>query len=127
MVVNPEVKNRPKPVKVAFLFISMPVGGAEDFLLSASNYLPDGIEARFVCLRTLGVLGEEAKASGLPIDVVPVFPTKRMNPLGMLRLARWFRTNGIQVVHAQSYHDQLFGVIAAKLAGIRSITSSISR
>jgi glycosyltransferase involved in cell wall biosynthesis len=67
------------------------------------------------------VLGEEAKASGLPIDVVPVFPTKRMNPLGMLRLARWFRANGIQVIHAQSYHDQLFGVIAAKLAGIRSI------
>ena len=121
MVVNPEVKNRAKPVKVAFLFISMPVGGAEDFLLSVSKYLPDGIEARFVCLRTLGVLGEEAKASGLPIDVVPVFPTKRMNPLGMLRLARWFCANGIQVIHAQSYHDQLFGVIAAKLAGIRSI------
>jgi len=111
----------PKPVRVAFLFVSMPVGGAEDFLLSASKYLPPGIEARFVCLRNLGVLGEEAKLVGLPIDVVPVFPTKRMNPFGMLRLARWFRENGIDVIHAQSYHDQLFGVIAAKLAGIRSI------
>ncbi len=110
-----------KPVRVAFLFVSMPVGGAEDFLLSASKYLPSGIEARFVCLRNLGVLGEEAKLAGLPIDVVPVFPTKRMNPFGMLRLARWFRENGIDVIHAQSYHDQLFGVIAAKLAGIRSI------
>jgi len=110
-----------QPVKVAFLFISMPVGGAEDFLLSASKYLPGSVEARFVCLRHLGVLGEEAKEAGLPIEVVPVFPTKRMNPLGLLRLARWFREKGIQVVHAQSYHDQLFGVIAAKLAGIRSI------
>jgi len=110
-----------KPVKIAFLFVSMPVGGAEDFLLSASKYLPPDIEARFVCLRNLGVLGEEAKLAGLPIDVVPVFPTKRMNPLEMMRLARWFREHGIQVVHAQSYHDQLFGVIAAKLAGIRSI------
>jgi len=108
-------------VKVALLFVSMPVGGAEDFLLSASKYLPDGIEPRFVCLRSLGVLGEEAQSAGLQIDLVPVFPTKRMNPLGMLRLARWFRKNGIQVVHAQSYHDQLFGVIAAKLAGIKSI------
>ena len=108
-------------VKVAFLFVSMPVGGAEDFLLSASKYLPPGIEARFVCLRNLGVLGEESKLAGLPIEVVPVFPTKRMNPFGMLRLARWFRKNGIDVIHAQSYHDQLFGVIAAKLAGIRSI------
>jgi glycosyltransferase involved in cell wall biosynthesis len=108
-------------VKVAFLFVSMPVGGAEDFLLSVSKYLSSGIDARFVCLRNLGVLGEEARQAGLPIEVVPFFPTKRMNPLGMMRLARWFRKNGIRVVHAQSYHDQLFGVIAAKLAGIRSI------
>jgi glycosyltransferase involved in cell wall biosynthesis len=108
-------------VKVALLFVSMPVGGAEDFLLSASRYLPMGIEPRFDCLRSLGVLGEEALAAGLKIDLVPVFPRKRMNPLGMLRLARWFKENGIQVVHAQSYHDQLFGVIAAKLAGIASI------
>ena len=99
----------------------MPVGGAEDFLLSASRYLPPGIEPHFVCLRKLGVLGEEAQKAGLKVDLVPVFPTKRMNPLGMLRLARWFRENDIKVVHAQSYHDQLFGVIAAKLAGIRSI------
>jgi len=108
-------------VKVALLFVSMPVGGAEDFLLSASKYMPEEIKARFVCLRSLGVLGEEALAAGLKIDLVPVFPTKRVNPLGMIRLARWFRQNGIQVVHAQSYHDQLFGVIAAKLAGIKSI------
>jgi len=109
------------PVKVAFLFVTMPVGGAEDFLLSASRYMPPEIEPHFVCLRGLGVLGEEAERSGCRVDLVPVFPTKRMNPMGMLRLARWFRENDIKVVHAQSYHDQLFGVIAARLAGIRSI------
>lgn len=109
------------PLKVAFLFVSMPVGGAEDFLLSASKYLPAEVEAHFVCLRSFGVLGEEAQRSGLNIHLVPVFPTKRMNPFGMLRLARWFRENNFQVVHAQSYHDQLFGVLAAKLGGIRSI------
>lgn len=108
-------------LKVAFLFISMPVGGAEDFLLSASRYLPPGIEPHFVCLRNLGVLGEEARKAGCRVDLVPVFPTKRINPLGIFRLARWFRENEIKVIHAQSYHDQLFGVIAARLAGIRSI------
>jgi len=107
--------------KVAFLFVSMPVGGAEDFLLSASRYLPEEIDASFVCLRDFGVLGEEAKTAGAKITLVPVFPTKRINPLGMLRLARWLRENGFQVVHAQSYHDQLFGVVAARLAGIKSI------
>jgi glycosyltransferase involved in cell wall biosynthesis len=99
----------------------MPVGGAEDFLLSASRYLPGEIDASFVCLRDFGVLGEEAKAAGGKIALVPVFSTKRINPLGMLRLARWLKENGFQVVHAQSYHDQLFGVVAARLAGIKSI------
>ena len=108
-------------MKVAFLFISMPVGGAEDFLLSASRYLPPEMQPHFVCLRSLGVLGEEAEKAGCRVDLVPVFPTKRMSLFGMIRLARWFRENDIKVIHAQSYHDQLFGVIAAKFAGIRSI------
>jgi len=104
--------------KVAFLFVSMPVGGAEDLILSVVRRLPWDIDPRLVCLRSLGMLGEEARASGLPIDLVPVFSTKRINPFGVLRLSRWFRDQGIGLVHAHNYHDQLFGVLAAKLAGI---------
>lgn len=99
----------------------MPVGGAEDLFLSIARNLPPEIEPHFVCLRNLGVLGEEALRSGLKVHLAPFFPTKRISPLGILRLARWFRDHGIKVVHAQTYHDQLFGVPAGKLAGITTI------
>ena len=99
----------------------MPVGGAEDLFLSIARNLPPEIESHFVCLRSLGVLGEEALKSGLKVHLAPFFPTKRINPLGILKLARWFRERGIGLVHAQTYHDQLFGVPAGKLAGITTV------
>ena len=45
----------------------MPVGGAKDLFLSLHNHLPPDVRATFVCLRSLGVLGEEARATGLPV------------------------------------------------------------
>lgn len=99
----------------------MPVGGAEDLFLSIARNLPLGIEPHFVCLRSCGPLGKEALSSGLKVHLVPVFPTKRINPFGVFKLARWFRENGIRVVHTQTYHDQLFGILAGRLAGIPTV------
>jgi len=105
-------------VRVVYPFVSMPVGGAEDLFLSLHPHLPGDIRATFVCLRSLGVLGEEASAEGTPVELLPVFPKKRMNPLGIWRFARWLRVNRVDILHAQTYHDQLFGSLAARLAGV---------
>ena len=106
------------PLRIVYPFVTMPVGGAEDLFLSLHRHLPTGISATFVCLRDLGMLGEEARREGLPVELLPVFPTKRMNPLGIWKLSRWFREHGTRIVHAHTYHDQLFAGLAAKLAGI---------
>ncbi len=99
----------------------MPVGGAEDFALGVYPHLAPEVEVRFVCLRSLDVLGEEARRSGLPVDLLPVFPTKRISPLGIWRLSRWLIREGIELIHSQTYHAHIYGVLAAKLAGIPSI------
>lgn len=99
----------------------MPVGGAEDFALGVHRHLSPEVQARFVCLRSLDLLGEEARSRGLPVDLVPVFPTRRVSPLGIWRLAKWLRKEGIQLVHSQTHHAHLYGVAAARLAGIPSI------
>ena len=99
----------------------MPVGGAEDFALGVHRHLSPEVQSRFVCLRSLDLLGEEARDSGLPVDLVPVFPTKRISPVGIWRLAGWLRDQGIQLVHSQTHHAHLYGVAAARLAGIPSI------
>jgi glycosyltransferase involved in cell wall biosynthesis len=105
-------------LKTAFLFIGMPVGGAEDFSLGVHRFLSPEVSSRFVCVRSLDLLGEEAKAQGLPVDLVEVFPTKRISLLGIWRLSRWLMREGIEIVHSQTYHAHLFGIAAARLAGI---------
>ncbi|MEI8292568.1 MAG: glycosyltransferase [bacterium] len=108
-------------LKVAFLFIGMPVGGAEDFALGVYPHLAPEVDARFVCLRELGMLGEEARSAGWPVELIPLFPTKRLSLLAVWKFSRWLQRETIDVVHSQTYHAHLFGVAAARLAGIAAI------
>lgn len=105
-------------MRVAFVFISMPVGGAEDFALSVSRYFPKGIEPVFVCLRSLGIIGEEL---GPKAALVRAAPGKRLNFPGILRLAKWLREQKIDLVHSQTYHAHLYAVAAARWLGIPAI------
>jgi glycosyltransferase involved in cell wall biosynthesis len=110
-----------RALKVAFLFIGMPVGGAEDFALGVYPHLAPEVDACFVCLRELGILGEEALAAGWPVELMPLFPKKRISPLAVWKLSRWLKRKGIDLVHSQTYHAHLFGVAAGRLAGIPAI------
>ena len=108
-------------LKVVFLFIGMPVGGAEDFALGVQPKMLPEVDARFVCLRSLDMLGEEAVQKGLPVTLLPLFPTKRISPWGIWKLSRWLVEQGIGVVHSQTYHAHIFGVAAAWFAGIPAV------
>ncbi len=110
-----------RALNVVFLFISMPVGGAEDFALGVYPHLSPEVEARFVCLRELGLLGEEALAAGWPVELIPLFQTKRINPWAIWQFSQWLRRENIDIVHSQTYHAHLFGVAAARLAGASAI------
>jgi len=119
--VSPGNKVAAGAVKTAFVFVSMPVGGAEDFALTVFPRLGSCIDARFVCLRELGKLGDEAAGSGWPVELVDVFPTKRISPAGIIRFAAWLKREGIRVVHSQTYHAHIFCVAAAMLCGVRVV------
>jgi len=110
-----------RPLKIVFLFVSMPVGGAEDFALGVYPHLGPEVQARFVCLREFGPLGEEALSGGLPVECLDLFRSKRINPFSVWRLSRWLRRAGVDIVHSQTHHAHIFGVAAARLAGIRSV------
>jgi glycosyltransferase involved in cell wall biosynthesis len=96
----------------------MPVGGAEDFALGVFPYFAPEVNARFVCLRSLDILGEEARAKGLPVELLPFFPKKRLDPIKIWRFSRWLCRERVDVLHTQTYHAHLFGGAAARLAGI---------
>jgi hypothetical protein len=102
-----------------FLFLGMPVGGAEDLALGVYHYLGPDVSAQFVFLRKLDVLGEEARRAGMPVGLVPVFPEKRISPFGIWRLSRWIVREGIELVHSQNHHAHIHGVLAANFVGRR--------
>jgi glycosyltransferase involved in cell wall biosynthesis len=105
-------------LKVVFLFLGMPVGGAEDLALGVYPYLAPDVSAQFVCLRKLDVLGEEALDKGLPVKLLPFFLNKRINPLAIWRFSRWLRQERITVLHTQTYHAHIFGCAAAMIARV---------
>lgn len=107
--------------KVAFVFVSMPVGGAEDFAIGAADHLGPEFEAHFVCLRDLGKLGEEIRAAGRNVHIAPFFPSKIINPLNVRRFAAWLRQERVALVHSQTHHAHIFATRAARLAGIPSV------
>ena len=109
------------PRKIAFVFTSMPVGGAEDFALGAGPHLAPEFEAHYVCLRELGRLGEEAKSAGRPVHLVRVFPSRWITPWAIRRFASWLRRENISLVHSQTHHAHVFATKAAKSLGIPSV------
>jgi glycosyltransferase involved in cell wall biosynthesis len=109
------------PRRVAFVFVSMPVGGAEDFALAVAPHLGPDFEPHFVCLREPGVLGEEARAAGWPVHIAPFYTSRRINPLNFGRFARWLRANDFSLVHSQNHHAHIFATRAAGTAGIPSV------
>lgn len=114
--------NRPNPVRrIAFVFTSMPVGGAEDFALVAGPHLRPDFEAHYVCLRELGRLGDEAKSEGKNIHLVRVFPSRWITPWGIRRFADWLRQEKIALVHSQTHHAHVFATKAAASIGIPSV------
>lgn len=78
-----------KSMRVAHIFLHMPIGGAEDLSALLLRRPPTGVEIRAVCLRDWGRMGAELRDEGLPITLLPWIHSKRFNPVAIWRLARW--------------------------------------
>lgn len=107
-------------MKVAFAFMSMPVGGAEDFAITVSRQpqFAKRTGFHFLCLRELGILGGEYAREGGIVECLPVAPSKRFSFRGLFQLVRWLRAEKIDLLHSQTFHAHTYSVAAARLAGI---------
>lgn len=106
-------------MRIASVFLSMPVGGAEDLaVLLARELSGEGVQTRFVCLRDPGAMGEELASLGSPPTLLPVAKGKRFSFRGVGTFARWLVENKIDLVHSHTYHAHLYSIPAAAKAGI---------
>jgi L-malate glycosyltransferase len=103
-----------KPITVCPLLHSLSVGGAEVLAARLARRLRGSFRFVFACLDDIGPLGEELRAEGFPVVLLG---RKAGLDWGCpLRLARLFREQQVDVVHAHQYTPFFYG-LAARLRG----------
>ena len=110
--------------RVVFLIDSLGWGGAERLLL---QYLPHLRSEGFdpvVCAmheRSGNPVAEEIGHLGIPVNTVPV--ERLREPTALPRLVRYLRRRGADVVHTQLEFADGLGSVAARVAGVPSLST----
>jgi glycosyltransferase involved in cell wall biosynthesis len=98
---------------VAFVLHVMQVAGAEVLVAEAVRALAGRIEPTIFCLDAVGPLGEEVRASGVP--VVCLGRKAGRDWKVAWRMAREFRARRVEVVHTHQYTPFFYAALARLL------------
>ncbi len=113
-----------KPIRVLHVFVSLPVGGAENLLLSNLKLLDPASYASLVC--TLGERGElavQVEALGVPLVELGLMRNSGGKGVVVRALVDLIRREKIGLVHTHLYHANYLGRLAAKRAGVPCVAS----
>jgi glycosyltransferase involved in cell wall biosynthesis len=103
--------------RVAYIAHTFEVGGAEEMVLNLVRHLPERFEPIVCCIHTLGPIGEEIRASGIPVTVLGLNPGLR-RPWDIARIRRFLRDAQPQIAHTFLLTASLYGRLAAMLARV---------
>ena len=104
-------------IRVGFCLHSMNVAGAEVLVTQIIDRLADRMEPTVFCLDSVGKLGEELQAKGVPVIA---FGRKPGLDWGIAdRFARELRERRIEVLHAHQYTPFFYSALA-RMRGSRS-------
>lgn len=101
-----------EPATICQLLHSLHVGGAEVLAARLARQLQGSFRFLFVCLDTLGTLGEELRGEGFPVEVLGRRPG--LDGRCAWRLSRLLRRERVGLVHAHQY-TPFFYALAARL------------
>ncbi|HBH35128.1 MAG TPA: hypothetical protein DDW45_01590 [Gammaproteobacteria bacterium] len=112
------------PVKILHLFVSLPVGGAENLLLSILNKLdPERFSSIVCCINKRMEVGDKMMAAGIPVIELNLLNRGGTDPNIVRELLKLIHKESIDLVHSHMYHANLYGRFAARKAGIPAIAS----
>lgn len=101
----------------------LPRDGAEMLLVDLMRLRQPGLRYAVVCLIRGGPLEEEFARIGIP---VVIFGRRhKFDPSLVLRLAAWLRREKACVVHTHLFTADTYGRLAAKLAGVPAVFSTV--
>jgi glycosyltransferase involved in cell wall biosynthesis len=107
-------------MRVAHVSLGLDVGGQEKLLVEFARHADRRrFELHFISLSTRGVLASELEECGWLVTVLEA--PGGLRPGIIWQLARLFRRLRIDVVHTHDDRPNIYGVPAAKLAGVRRV------
>ena len=110
-------------LRVAHVTNSLDMGGLEKLLVEFARHADRGrFDLHFVSLTTRGCIADEIAAHGWPITALE--EPEGLRPGMVLRLAKWFRRWGIDIVHTHDNKPLIYGALAARLARVPGVIHS---
>lgn len=113
-------------IKVLHLFVTLPVGGAEDLLasiitgLDSARFLPEA-----ACLGSAGSVGAELRRQGHQVTALEL-DIKKHSLLSLVSaVRRLLKERRPQILHTHLYHPNLYGRLASLGLGLRGVVSSV--
>jgi len=108
-------------MRVLHVITGLDVGGAERMLMRLVLSKPQDIsKTMVVSLTTLGLIGKELQAHGVQVKNLGMSSSLSV-PLALWRLTKIMNSFSPSIVQTWLYHADLFGGLAAKLAGITQV------
>lgn len=113
-----------RPVTIAHVITGLEAHGAERFLLRLAQHLPSQFHSHIISLSENGPVGFELERMGFPVEALGM----ARGPSALLRMAPLVgRLAAIKpdIVQTWMYRGDLFGGVAARLAGVRRVAWGI--
>jgi glycosyltransferase involved in cell wall biosynthesis len=112
------------PQRVLHVFVSLPMGGAENLLLSNLRLLDPVKFQSVVCtLGERGALAEQVARMGVPLIELGLMRNRGSTGAVVRALVDLIRREKISLVHTHLYHANYFGRLAARRAGVPCVVS----
>ena len=111
-------------LRVLHLFVSLPVGGAENLLLSILSKLdPNRYESVVCTLGDRGALAGQVEALGVPLVELGLMDKRAGRKATIAALTDLLRRERIDLLHSHLYHANYLGRLAARRQGIPAVIS----
>ncbi|MFE8597511.1 glycosyltransferase [Archangium violaceum] len=122
-----EVRMAEEPLRLVQFTKSFHIGGTEVQVLELLRGLPPSYRVQLAVLQDQGPLMESVLKLGFSPEVFPLHGSlaRPNSALQVLRLARWFHTQRVELVHAHDFYSTMLVVPAAKMAGTKVIVGRL--
>ncbi len=112
------MKFKDKNINILYIYVSLPIGGAEQLLLtSLMNMDLNRYRPIVCCIRDKGKIGEEIESLGFELIELGNF-SKSFNIFICFRIIKIIHKYKIDIIHTHLYHSNLYGRLAAIMTGV---------